>query len=369
MPEHFDIAICGAGPAGAAAALAAVRLGLKTALIERAHFPRHKVCGDCLNPAVWPVLRSLGVDAAIDRLPHAAIDKIRFRSSGGCELEIAIPPGIERAVTRESFDQALLETLTNQSPPGQLSVFSGHPLTAVQALNPGWSLSTPGITLTSRTLIAADGRNSSTCRLLGLVMQSKNDRVAIQTHAELADSQRGAVSLEILPRGYTGIAPVDDRRMNLCLVSDKAGLAATRAAAEARFDLPPGQAWHSIAPLERTALPPAPAEGVFLAGDAARVVEPFTGEGIFYALRSGQLAASAAQACVRGDPSAARSYQELHRQLYHRRLWINQLSRIAVTHRFIGDATLRLARYFPGVLRALTTKVLTSHGAPGAAGQ
>ncbi len=194
------------------------------------------------------------------------------------------------------------------------------------------------------------------------MLQSKNDRVAIQTHAPLADTQRGAVSLEILPRGYIGIAPVDDLRMNLCLVSDKAGLSATRAAAEERFGLDAGQAWHSIAPLQRADLPPAPAEGVFLAGDAARVVEPFTGEGIYYALRSGQLAATAAFGCIRGDAMAARSYQESHRRLYHRRLWINQLSRLAVTHRFIGDATLALARHFPAVLRVLTTKVLTSHG-------
>ncbi|RYD26897.1 MAG: FAD-binding protein, partial [Verrucomicrobiaceae bacterium] len=63
MPDsdaEYDLIINGAGPAGGACALAAVRAGLRTAIVERVPFPRHKVCGDCFNPSVWPVLASLG---------------------------------------------------------------------------------------------------------------------------------------------------------------------------------------------------------------------------------------------------------------------------------------------------------------------
>ncbi len=354
MPADFDLLICGAGPAGTAAAITAARAGWKTALLERAAFPRHKVCGDCLNPSVWPVLESLGTADAIRALEHAALHKVRFLSVRGVPLELPLPPDAERAVTRESFDNVLLDAALKSG----VTLLSGAPLTTLDPCQDGWRAATSGATLTSRVLIAADGRNSTACRLLGLTPPaSRSARVALQCHAPLLPAYHGTVALEFLPQGYCGVAPVDARRMNLCLVSRPEHLAAARAEARRRYQLPEDPGWRSLAPLDRPDLPPAPLPGCFLAGDAARVVEPFTGEGIYYALRSGQLAADAAGQCLAGDPQAARHYQTFHRALYRHRLWVNRLSRLAVTRPAVGGSLLAAGRHFPALMQYLTAKV------------
>lgn len=351
MPDSFDLAITGAGPAGAAAALAAARAGWRVALVERARFPRHKVCGDCLNPSVWPVLEELGTAGAIRALDHAPLHQVRFVDHQGRTMELPLPPGAERAVTRASLDDVMLQAALAAG----VTLFPGAPLTGLQRQDQHWHLTTAAATLTARTLIAADGRNSTTCHLLGIAPAVRPGRVALQCHAPLTASYQGTVALELMPHGYCGVAPVDASRMNLCLVSDPARLASARQAAHRRFGLPDHQIWHSIAPLQRPDLPPAPFPGCYLAGDAARVVEPFTGEGIYYALRSGQLAAAAAGAWLAGDPFP--SYHLAHRGLYRHRLWVNRLARIAVTHRPLGSLLLGLGRSFPGLMRHLTAKV------------
>ncbi len=356
----FDLAVCGAGPAGAAAALAAARAGWRVALIERAIFPRHKVCGDCLNPSVWPVLESLGTAEAIRSLDHAALDRVRFTALSGRPLEIPLPAGAERAVTRESFDGVMLQAALNAG----VRLFAGAPLLSLQSRENLWKAITADETLTAKTFIAADGRNSTSCRLLGISPASRpgpDGRIALQCHAPRHPDYQNTVALELMPHGYCGIAPVDSARMNLCLVSGPRQLAAAKQQIHQRFGLPDDQAWHSITPLERPDVPPVPVPGCFLAGDAARVVEPFTGEGIYYALRSGQLAAEAVTRHLQGNPAAAAGfYRQAHQRLYHRRLWVNRLARLAVTHRRFGSLLLQAGRLCPALMRHLTAKVVGS---------
>src|SRR5205814_1422552 len=100
------------------------------------------------------------------------------------------------------------------------------------------------------------------------------------------------VVLEFRPEGYSGQAPVGDGELNICLVSVPKRISSLRAWAEARFQIPPNHSWRTITPLTREPISPGQSR-LFLVGDAARVVEPFTGEGIYYALASGELAAKA----------------------------------------------------------------------------
>jgi flavin-dependent dehydrogenase len=121
--------------------------------------------------------------------------------------------------------------------------------------------------------------------------------------------------------------------------------------ATAHFQLPPDQPWRSIAPLARAPLPPVHGN-LLLIGDTARVVEPFTGEGIYYALASGALAAEHLQ---RGDLPG---YAAAHARLYRGRLWVNQLAKLAVLHPLITSALLQIARHRLELLRFLTQKVV-----------
>jgi flavin-dependent dehydrogenase len=94
-------------------------------------------------------------------------------------------------------------------------------------------------------------------------------------------------------------------------------------------------------------------------GDAARVVEPFTGEGIYYALASGELAAKAIILQQEGGRAedVAIAYAAAHAQLYNGRLWINRLARAAVLSPRIASGLLGIARFQPWLLRSLTAKI------------
>jgi menaquinone-9 beta-reductase len=102
---------------------------------------------------------------------------------------------------------------------------------------------------------------------------------------------------------------------------------------------------------------------LFLVGDAARVVEPFTGEGIYYALRSGELAAQALVKIIHGNDSSdpVTEYAEAHAAMYRGRLWVNQLSRSAVLAPRFASLFVHLARVQPSILRLLTAKIVTSN--------
>ena len=141
-------------------------------------------------------------------------------------------------------------------------------------------------------LVAADGRNSTVARLCNLLPRGAKERIALQTHLPLPRDFGDRVVLQFLPEGYSGQAPVGDGQLNLCLVSTPNKISALRHWAEARFGISREHAWRTITPLTRAPIAAAD-RSLFLVGDAARVVEPFTGEGIYYALASGELAAKA----------------------------------------------------------------------------
>src|SRR5207247_5623358 len=109
--ELFDIAVIGGGPAGSVCAAFSAASGLRVVLIEREKFPREKVCGDCLNPECWPILRRLGIDQCVRASPHGALDWVEFIRVGDRHVRIDLPRGEEAeiAVKRSAFDSVLLE--------------------------------------------------------------------------------------------------------------------------------------------------------------------------------------------------------------------------------------------------------------------
>ena len=212
----------------------------------------------------------------------------------------------------------------------------------------GWRIQTTAGTFSAGTLVAADGRNSTVARLLGLLPSAEKDRIGVQTHFPAPPDFGNRVVMRLLPQGYCGLASVGDSQLNLCLVSTARRIDEMKSWAAREFALPAEQDWRTITPLARAAVPPAH-ENLLLVGDAARVVEPFTGEGIYYALASGELAAHHIAACD------FNGYAKAHALLYRGRLWINALAKQAVLHPCLAT----LALCFPRALRLLTSKVVS----------
>ncbi len=345
----WDVAIVGSGPAGASCAAFCAAAGLRTLVLERAVFPREKVCGDCLNPTCWPVLERLGVAAAVRAAPQGKLTRVDFITVDGRTVSAPLPAGerAEIAIRRSVLDDLLRRRAQSLG----AEIREGETLVSVRRENEIWNLATANFTESAKLLVAADGRNSTVAQLCHLMPRKGRDRVALQTHLPIPPGFGERIVLQLLRGGYSGQAPVGDGLLNLCLVSRPNDLPAIRSWAEKKFAISADHTWRTIAPLARAPLPPMHA-GLFLVGDAARVVEPFTGEGIYYALRSGELAA---KAIIAGE---TRQYAAAHRQLYAGRLWINALSRIAVEHPRLTSTLLRLLPNERQILRLLTTKVV-----------
>ena len=355
--EIFDVAIVGGGPAGSVCAAFCAAAGLRTVLIEREKFPREKVCGDCLNPECWPILRRLGVDQQVRESLHGTLAAVAFIGLHGRALEIELPQGeqAEIAIKRSVFDSLLLDRARQLG----AEIREKSTLTSVEKTDRDWKLTVAGaFTCRAQVLVAADGRNSTVARLCGLLPHITKERVALQAHVRLPRDFGKRVVLQLLPGGYSGQAPVSESELNLCLVGKPKSIRALQQWAIERFALPPSQQWRTITPLTRAPVSRAH-KNLLFAGDAARVVEPFTGEGIFYAMRSGELAAAAATRIVREkSEDAAAEYLGQHAEIYDGRLWINALARTAVMSPKLGSILLDFARFRPSALRYLTRKIV-----------
>jgi geranylgeranyl reductase family protein len=356
----FDVAIVGGGPAGSSCAAFCVMAGLRTVVLEREQFPREKVCGDCLNPACWPILRRLELAERVRSSAHGKLDRVEFIGINGRRLSIELPRGdnAEIAIKRSLLDKLLLDRARELG----ATVFENTTVTALSSPDPRndhWSISAGEQTIRARALVAADGRNSTVARLCGLLPRGPKERIALQTHLPLPPGFGDRVVLEFRPEGYSGQAPVGGDELNLCLVSIPPKMPALRGWAEARFKISPGHAWRTITPLTRAPIP-AGLQSLFLVGDAARVVEPFTGEGIYYALASGDLAAKAIVLQRNGGTAqeVSAAYSAAHAQLYGGRRWVNRLARAAVLSPRVASAFLGMARFQPALLRFLTAKIV-----------
>ena len=107
--EEFDVAIIGAGPAGAAAAISLASKGYHVVLIDKEKFPRDKLCGDFINPVNWPILRELEVDSDILSSEHDKITEFRITACSGEHAQARLPaqnrgPDFGLGLSRSTFD-------------------------------------------------------------------------------------------------------------------------------------------------------------------------------------------------------------------------------------------------------------------------
>ena len=354
----FDVAIVGGGPAGSSCAAFCALAGWRALILERETFPREKVCGDCLNPACWPVLDRLNLTAAVQAQPRAQLDRVELIAIDGSTVAIGLPSGerAEVSVKRSLFDQLLLARARELG----VEVRCPATVTTLNRENSGhWTIEANGEKFGARFLVGADGRNSTVARLCHIAARPQRERIALQSHIPLPDGFGKRIVLQFLPEGYSGQAPVNDHELNLCLVARPDGIESLKEWAARQFAVPANHPWRTITPLTRAPLRPAH-PGLLFIGDAARVVEPFTGEGIYYALRSGELAAQTLTKIFRGaDPGGALSeLEERHREMYRGRLWLNKLARTAVLAPRLASFFAPLARRHPSLLRSFISRIV-----------
>jgi geranylgeranyl reductase family protein len=355
--EVVDVAIVGGGPAGSTCAAFCAAAGLRTLVLEREKFPREKVCGDCINPACWPVLKKLELAEQLWNSSHAALNVVEFIGIGGQKLRVDLPRGdkSEIAIKRSLFDNILL----NRARTVGAEIREDATLIALdRTAAKNWKIDIVREIFVARVVVGADGRNSTVARLQNLLPRPERERVALQAHIPLPTGFGNRIVLQFLPEGYSGQAPVNNSELNLCLIGTPPTISSLKNWAGREFNLSAEQQWRTITPLTRAPVSVA-RENLFFIGDAARVVEPFTGEGIYYALRSGELAANAIIRIIRGEDrkNVVGEFTRAHRAMYRGRLWINRLARAAVLSPRFASELLRLRPFSKPILRSLTKKI------------
>ena len=358
MTTDWDVIVIGAGPAGSVAARQLAIDGRRVLLLDKKRFPRRKVCGACLNHAAVTLLEEIGLGDVLRDSFAPELTGFDLRA-GSRRLSLPLPSG--RAISRTVLDQKLVDAAiragvtfqdgvsatvretngdgrivelkrvadADRYQPERASVrFAKYPTqpdaSAFRLMN----------SATAKVVLAADGLgHPSLCDVIEI-----RDRTArssrIGAGCEVADYPveytPGVIHMAVGRGGYVGLVCVENGALNIAAAFDarlirEAGgpaLAAAKVLSQAGFPEIPAMAeaeWLGTPALTRSTTPVA-AERLFVLGDASGYVEPFTGEGMGWALASAvALAPLAGAACDDWQPALAKTWSREHARIVRSR--------------------------------------------------
>jgi len=364
-----DVLVVGAGPAGAVAATVAARAGASVLLVDRAGFPRDKLCGDTVNPGALTSLRALGLAGRVEArgLP---LDGMVLTSREGDRVEGTYGRGIvARTIRRRDLDLILVEQAVAAGARFEDGVVVSAPVverTGDDRVVRGARLKSrtaAARTVRARVTIAADGRRSGLAIRLGLIHQPRRPRrwVAGGYFEGIRDLGRFG-EMHIRPSSYIGVAPIPGGVANVCVVTasrhgwdEPSSLLTTTVERDPvlgpRFERAGLTARAvSMGPLAVDAHVSG-VPGLLLAGDASGFIDPMTGDGLCFAIRGGALAARAALATFAEPRDGPAELDRLRRSAFARKHRFNRSIRALVGYPAgvrLGTLTARVA---PMVLR------------------
>jgi geranylgeranyl reductase family protein len=316
---EYDVIVVGAGPAGSTAARFCAREGLRTLLIEKDRLPRYKPCGGCLSPRV---LREFDFD--IGGVVESTVHEAKFTFRLGEPFSIWREDPIGYLVMRESLDHLLWR----KAQEGGADLFEGRGVSGFHQDEEGVDVFiTGGESIRCRYLVGADGARS-------IVAQSLRGGLRIRAGMAIVGEGRLPPGLERkwsfvhldfggIPHGYGWMFPKGDRiSMGIGTLLPSRGVRL-----KSRFErFVQGVNYVGAVEMERVSFHPLPtfsgddlpvARGrVLLAGDAANLMDPMTGEGIYYAVKSGHIAAEAIVKAIAEDRGEINEYQDVLRRAF-----------------------------------------------------
>jgi flavin-dependent dehydrogenase len=310
---EWDVTVIGAGPAGALAARQTALSGLRTLLIDKSPFPRAKVCGGCISGLGRHVLARVGLGHLVDEPAATPLGRFELAAAGK-RVSLALPLGA--AISRYHFDAALVREAVAAG-----ADFLPETTAQVRGLVDACRLrgvslqgaSRESVRTRCRLVLIADGLGRTSLRRHGPFAPriAAASRVGLSTTLSAGDFdlRPGVVSMCVGREGYVGIVRVPDKSINLAAAVDPEALRQRGPAHVVRAILnqagvePPGSLesaeWRGTGLLTRHS-PRVAAKRLLLLGDAAGYVEPFTGEGMTWAMLSAVSVAPLAKEWLRG---------------------------------------------------------------------
>ncbi len=372
--------VVGAGPAGAASALFLAERGLEVLVLDRARFPRPKICGEYLSPEAARILDRLGVLKALEAAGATPLAGMLITAPDGTTVAgsyRAIGPwrpyqGHALGVPRITLDAALADRLRAVPVDFREEVRvtdvlrEGRHVVGVEAVD----RANTRMTFKAPLVIAADGRTSVIAERLGCRRPHRLRRMALVTYVSGLGATRDVGEIFVDPPDYAILNPLAPDRANLSLVVPLAHARpwaqrletffaarikqlphlSTRLAGATRVDRV-----RAMGPLAYRVHPPA-VGGVLFVGDAAGFYDPFTGEGVFTALHSAELLADMAAAAIeRGDTSvsALEGYERARRDAFRAKARVTRAIQLVIRHRFLANAFARFLARRPAAVDLL----------------
>ena len=332
-----DALVIGAGPAGSVTARELARRGRRVLMVDKATFPRAKVCGCCLNGAAVATLERLGLGHVLTGA--VPLDRVTV-AAGTRSARVRLPRGV--ALSRDAFDSRLIAA----------AVDAGVEFRPGVMMKAGDSQAR--VTVVASGLTGGDATPEPQSRVgAGVLVPADRTPVFYEPGTVYMATARG---------GYVGLVRVEDGRLDVAAAFDASflkheggpGPAAEVVLSEVGWPVPAGLAempWRGTPALTRRPTRLA-GRGVFVVGDAAGYVEPFTGEGMAWAVMSAAaLAPIADRAARRWDDWCAREWEAAHARVVARRQRVCRVVvRVLRSPRLTGLAV-RALNVFPAFAR------------------
>ena len=361
----------GAGPAGSATALFLARRGYDVTLIDRATFPRDKACGEYMTPGAVKLLRDeIGIlprllERGAARLTQETVVPHNGRAFSGATEALSCPRIVTDRVLRDAAEAAGVRVLENWN--ARQIVRDGSGFCGVSGTNAAGEPQS----IQARIVVGADGTHSLLAREMGVVRPvPRLQRIALVTHYQVKEPTFG-VTMH-LPCDYSdaccgvgaACGPDGTRNVNIVVPLAEAPVMAGRRQEyfEERLRRSFPQVWDEVkssiqvGPLRSIGCfghhtTRATADGAVLVGDAATFINPFTGEGVYFALRGAQLAADAIDGALRRSDVSHRSLsgydRARHLELLPRYRLCDLVQRVVHSPALLGWGAERLRRSGP----------------------
>ena len=315
-----EVVVVGAGPAGSATATLLARHGHDVVLLDQARFPRPKPCAEYASPGAARLLERLGLGCHGGRWLRG----MRLVAPNGTSTVLGYGDAQALSIPRTELDAQLVELARSHGVAVRENVRVGGPLIEDGAVS---GVTGPDLRLRARFVVGADGQHSSLVRGLRLARRLRwPPRLGLVAHLRGVPWPEDIGQMWVGTNAYVGVAPVTEDVVTVGLVTNLP---------RGRLGQSASALWHALAqfPLVKQRLAGAaldePVRGVgplthavraasgpgfLLVGDAAGFFDPFTGEGLYRALRGAELAADAVHAELSGRPG--KSYERARRQAF-----------------------------------------------------